>query len=132
MQYAYAIRQQVVLSTRLAAERGFNIRGRPHPIDIDEGLVALADAEEQRGLAYHRIQLVGNPTTIAAAHALQTEVWRIEHYARGLADDQEEWQATQDELKERNQDFYSAARMDIGIKEPLHIHTASSRFPTSE
>jgi hypothetical protein len=65
--FAHALRRQIASSTQIAAERGFHIRGWTHPIHIDDGLVALADAKDQRALAYHRLMLVGDDSTIAAA-----------------------------------------------------------------
>lgn len=47
---------------------------RSSPIDIGKGLAALADAEEQQGLADHRLMLVGDEPTSAAAGDWQTEV----------------------------------------------------------
>jgi hypothetical protein len=130
--FAHALRRQIVLATRIAAERGFHIRGQTHPIDIDDGLVALADAEEQRGLAYHRVMLVGDASTIAAARDWQVEVWRVEHFARGLREEQDDWQQTVEELGSRGRAFYEAARLDLGVHGPLPTGPPNPRLPKRE
>lgn len=124
-EFAHALRRQIVLSTRIAAERGFHISGWTHPIEIDKGLAALADAEEQRGLAYHRLMLVGDEPTIAAAGDWQTEVWRVELFTRGHYEDQVDWQQTIEALGSRGRAFYEAARLDLGVQDP----PPNPRFP---
>lgn len=128
-EFAHALRRQLVLATRVAAERGFHIRGQTHPIDVKDGLVALADAEEQRGLAYHRVMLVGDAATVTAARDWQIEVWRVEHFARGLRDDHDDWQQTVAELGSRGRAFYEAARLDLGVHGRVPTGPPSTRLP---
>jgi hypothetical protein len=111
-EYAHAIKKVSSVAVRLAAHRGI------HP-DIDalppeEGIPALAAAEEERTMKWETVLLLGTDTTVLAARAWHESVFRLQRIASG-ADAGIGWpQAIATASKARRR-FYEAAKADIGI-----------------
>ncbi|WP_207923847.1 hypothetical protein [Actinomadura bangladeshensis] len=76
---------------RLAAHRGLEFT--VDPLDPEEGMGLLAQAESRRQAEWEAVLLVGEAETVAAARAWHEAVWNVEPWSRGLRNDQEGWTA---------------------------------------
>lgn len=111
-EYAFAVKKVISLSVRIAAHRGV------HP-DIDalspeEGLPALAAAEEERTVKWETVLLLGTGDTVVAARAWHESAFRLQRVASG-AEIGMAWAEAVDAVSKARRRFYEAAKADIGI-----------------
>ena len=111
--YANAVKAFILIANRISAARG--IGSTAQPIAIEEGLEQLAQAEAERGSAWEHVLLLGDPDTIAAARRWHEGAWCLEHFARGIKDDLQEWNQAMTEASQARHNFYACARIDLGI-----------------
>ncbi|MDS0132023.1 MULTISPECIES: hypothetical protein [unclassified Amycolatopsis] len=110
--YAFALKRVIALSVRIAAHRGI------HP-DIDslppeEGLPALAAAEEERTVKWETVLLLGTGSTVLAARAWHESAFRLQRIATGAEADLP-WAEAIEAVSKARRRFYEAAKADIGI-----------------
>jgi hypothetical protein len=111
--YASVLNRKARIALRIGVARGFEHDGAP--LAPDEGLEQLAEAETERGIAWQAVLLVGDSATIRAAREWRRAVFALEQYARGLQDDPEGWKSTYKRIGVARDEFYAAARPDLGI-----------------
>ncbi|MFI0484304.1 hypothetical protein [Actinomadura sp. 9N215] len=114
--YANTLKAQFQVSLRIGAARGFD--HVVDPLDPDEGLLRLAEAESRRAADWESVLLVGDALTIAAARTWHEAVWAVEVYARGLKDDPAGWASALKRASQARDAFYAHARKDLGIEGP--------------
>jgi hypothetical protein len=114
--YANTLKAQLRISLRIGAARGFD--HVVDPLDPDEGLQRLAEAESLRAAEWESMLLVGNAATVAAARTWHEAVWAVERYARGLKDDPAGWENALKRTSQARDAFYTHARRDLGIEGP--------------
>ncbi|MCL3996389.1 MULTISPECIES: hypothetical protein [Streptomyces] len=88
------------------------------PLDPEQGLAQLAEAEARRATEWETMLLVGEAETIAAARRWHESVWNVELYARGLKDDPAGWETAVGQMSRARDGFYALARRDLGIIGP--------------
>ncbi|GLY90312.1 hypothetical protein [Actinoallomurus iriomotensis] len=114
--YANLLKAQLRISLRIGAARGFD--HVVDPLDPDEGLQRLAEAESRRAAEWESMLLVGDASTVAAARTWHEAVWAVESYARGLKDDPAGWEGALRRASQARDAFYRHARRDLGIEGP--------------
>lgn len=112
VEYAHAVKKVISLSVRLAAHRGV------HP-DIDrlapeEGMPALAAAEEERTMKWEAVLLLGTDRTVVAARAWHESVFRLQRFAAGEPVESS-WADAVEAVSRVRREFYESAKRDIGI-----------------
>ncbi len=113
-EFAHAVKQYAMISMRLAAARGFP--NTAAPIDHDEGLAALADADVAKSLKWEIVLLVGSPATVTAARRWNKAVWELTYVARGVDMTHEEYVRRYEEAGRLRNEFYECARADLGVR----------------
>lgn len=114
-EYADAVKDCVQVSLNLCAARGIT-NGLGAPLDPAEGAAVLAGAEADRAALFEKVLLLGEPSTVAAARAWHAAVWRMQRLAHGLdTADAAAFGACFRDVAASRQDFYAAARRDLGI-----------------
>ncbi len=114
--YANTLKAQIRIAQRLGAARGF--RTVVDPIDLDEGMRLLADAESKRSAEWEAVLLIGDVDTVKAARAWHETVWNFELYARGQRTGSEGWMSAESRMSRARDDFYVCARRDLSIPGP--------------
>ncbi|MER7171014.1 hypothetical protein [Streptomyces mesophilus] len=114
--YANVLKSQLRIAQRIGAARGFE--NTSDPLEVEEGLRQLAEAESRRATEWESVLLVGDHATIAAARAWHEAVWNLELYAKGLREDPEGWAASEQRVSAARDRFYACARGDLGISGP--------------
>ncbi|GAA1140706.1 hypothetical protein F4556_003473 [Kitasatospora gansuensis] len=116
MTYANTLKAQLRVAQRIGAARGF--QNVADPLEPDEGLALLADAESRRASEWEAVLLVGDAETIGAARAWHEAVWNLELYARGMREDPAGWSRAYGQISQARDAFYACARRDLGITGP--------------
>ncbi|MDQ0605467.1 hypothetical protein QF037_009812 [Streptomyces canus] len=99
---------------RMAAAKGTFPIARS--IRVEEGLEILAQANAECNHAFESLLLMGDSSTISAARALRRSAWNLEHLVQpDYSGSVGEWRIAYREYQERRDDFYSAARGDLGV-----------------
>jgi hypothetical protein len=111
--YAAAVKRWAYLACRVAAARGFDHSAVPLP--PEDGLPALAEAEDQRGARWESVLLLGTPETVAAARDWHQAVHRLDWFARGRLTNSSEWRPAIKEMERLRDRFYECARRDLGV-----------------
>jgi hypothetical protein len=114
--YANVVKNQLNVAQRISAARGF--QHALDPLDPDEGLAMLAEAEHARASEWESVLLIGDADTIAAARTWHEAVWNIELYARGLRDDADGWVRAIAAASAARDALYARVRRDLGIAGP--------------
>ncbi|WP_253808223.1 hypothetical protein [Nocardia amikacinitolerans] len=73
-EYANALKEYVQLVYRLSATRGYPATAQP--IDLEEGLAALATVDSERTVKWEAVLLLGSPRAVAAARSWHEAAWR--------------------------------------------------------
>lgn len=113
-EYANALKQYVQVSFRLAAARGYPATAQP--IDTDEGLRLLAEAEAEKTIKWEAVLLLGSPEAVAAAREWNRAAWELGWPARGHAIEHAEYVRLYSEMGRRRNEFYERARADLGVR----------------
>jgi hypothetical protein len=111
--YSYATARVDDLCHRLARSRGLPTSSTPLP--IQSGLDELTRAATERNQQLQRVQLVGDPATVAAAQEWNLRTWRMEKFAHGELNDPDLWHEATRTADEAQSNFYTVARSDLGI-----------------
>jgi hypothetical protein len=114
LEYLYAVKHMARVARCIAAARGIN----PYqpPLEGEDALSVLSEAEERRAQATEKITLLGNDSTVTAIRDLNKEVWRLEKIARGNLDpDLETWRACNRSLVEAKNKVHLRIRAELGI-----------------
>ena len=111
-EYAHAVKKVSSIAVRVAAHRGI------HPdigaLPPEEGLPALANAEEERTIRWETVLLLGTDTTVSAARTWHESVTRLQRIASGI-DVGMAWPQAIAAASTARRHFYEAAKADIGI-----------------
>ena len=82
--YAHALKESHAVALRLTADH--RPGSRSHPIDREEGLVRLAEADARRAIVWENLLLLGDEPTVAAAASWRDAIWQVERLARGIVE----------------------------------------------
>ncbi|CAL9581363.1 hypothetical protein SUDANB176_05043 [Streptomyces sp. enrichment culture] len=113
---ANALKRQINIARRMGAARGF--QHAVDPLDPEQGLVQLAEAEARRAAEWESVLLVGDAESMGAARQWHEAVRNVELHARGLEDDPAGWEKAVRRTSQARDDFYALARRDLGISGP--------------
>jgi hypothetical protein len=114
LEYLYAVKHMARIARCIAAARGIN----PYqpPLEHEDALLMLSEAEERRAQATEKVTLLGNEATVDAIRELNKEIWRLEKIARGgLTPDLETWRACNRSLVEAKNQVHQQIRAELGI-----------------
>lgn len=112
-EFAHALKQYVVASMRLAAARGYP--NSSPPIDLDEGRIALVEADSQKTLKWEVVLLLGSPEAVSAARLWSKAAWELGYVALGADMSHDEYVRRYEEMGRRRNGFYDCARRDLGV-----------------
>ena len=112
-EFATAIKQFIAIATRLCASLGFPEEGQP--LDRVTGLPMLAAAEQDVGVKWENVMMLGSPDAITAGRYWRDVAWHLEWFARGLRNDPVEYEQVNKDKGAARHRFYTAARVDLGI-----------------
>ncbi|MEV0062061.1 hypothetical protein [Nocardia sp. NPDC050718] len=111
-EYAYAVKKAIGLSVRIAAHQGM------HPdidkLPLDEGLVALAAAEEARTMMWESVLMLGSEDAVVAGRRWHESGFRLQLIATGRISDVP-WARAVEEASQARRGFYEVVRKDIGL-----------------
>ncbi len=114
LEYLYAVKHMARVARCIAAARGIN-RYQP-PLDREDALSVLSEAEERRAQATEKVTLLGDDVTVRAIRRLNEEIWRLEKIAQGGLDpDEETWLACNRSLVEAKNKVHQQIRTELGI-----------------
>jgi hypothetical protein len=111
-EYAHAVKEVISISVRLAAHRG--VHPDVHTLSPEEGMPALAAAEEERTMKWEGVLLLGTERTVIAARAWHESVFRLQRIASG-AEVKVSWVEAVEAASRARRGFYEAAKQDLGI-----------------
>lgn len=111
--FAQTVKDVYYLAGRLAAGRVSSIR-QP-PIDREEGITLLGDAEARRSKAWEALLLLGDADTVRAARQWREAVWHVSRIATDPALGAAEWAAAIPAIDRGRDEFYEAARRSLGV-----------------
>jgi hypothetical protein len=116
--YGNAVKEEVRICLRLAA----NLYPKVRTVSIDpsEGRAALARAEDRRSNLFEGLLLLGDKETVAAARAWQGAVWELHYLVEPGQASENEFLAGFKQCGTARDNFYIAARRDLGITTDLH------------
>ena len=107
------LRRFITIAWRITAGLGFPSGAQP--LDSASGLAALADAEDEVGIKWELVLMLGSPAVITAAQEWRRAAWHLEWFARGRRNDVAEYTQANQERRAAQKRFYSAVRADLGI-----------------
>lgn len=111
--YTATIKEIHALALRVSAPRRRASKSRP--IDREQGLELLAEANVRRTKAWETVLLLGDETTVTAARVWQDAVRTTELLCRNDVIDEMEWRLAVDSVDQARDRFYVAARESLGI-----------------
>jgi hypothetical protein len=115
-EYGDAVKRMNSLAVVLAVSRGIRHEVVPTGRSAEEDLIALGAASVERSARWEAVLLLGTRDTIAAARAWHECVWRLEWFARGKLNDQDEWETAVRDAERARDHFYACAREDLGVR----------------
>ncbi|WP_433729664.1 hypothetical protein ACQP0C_00995 [Nocardia sp. CA-129566] len=111
-EYARAVKKVIGIAVRIAAHQGI------HPdidkLPLDEGLLALASAEEERTMKWESVLMLGSEEAVDAARRWHESSFRLQLIATGRVSDVPWVQAVEVASRARRS-FYEVVRKDIGL-----------------
>ena len=113
-EYATALKSCAQLSYRIAATRGYPAGALP--VDLDEGLAALAQAENERATTWESVLLLGSPAAVDAGRRWHETVWKLSWVARGTAMSHDEFIGLYHAIGAKRDEFYAHARADLDVR----------------
>jgi hypothetical protein len=111
--YAYAVKDQIHLATRIAAHLKLN--ETLQPLDPAEGLELLQAANQTRSVKWETLLLLGTPAAVAAARRWHVSAWRLQDFALGKRTGRDAWNEAFAESGTARHSFYETARRDLGV-----------------
>jgi len=112
-EFAIAIKQIISTVHRIAASLG--LPASSQALDSASGLPVLAAAEQELGLRWEQMLMLGSPDTIVAARDWRDAARHLEWFARGLRADPDEYRKAFDDSGQARRRYYTAVRADLGI-----------------
>jgi hypothetical protein len=133
--YAEAVKHKCMLAQRIAVSAGLDVRAQP--LDCEEGLRLLAEAEAEavRGVSYEKVVLLGSRDTVAALYELNKASWKLDWFARGKLDDDDRagWDEAMNAYAKAFDRFHRSARADLSVPgEYFSRDQGLSPLPTSD
>ena len=111
--YAATVKEIHALALRISAP--YRRYSKSRPIDREQGMELLDEANARRTKAWEAMLLLGDETTVTAARAWQDAVGAEEHLCSGDSIDEMEWQSAVDAVDQARDRFYLAARENLGV-----------------
>lgn len=112
--YAHALKESHAVALRLTAD--LRPGSYSHPIDRDEGLARLAEADARRTIVWENLLLLGDEATVVAAASWRDAIWHVERLARGLVETPPDIAETLTRANEARDGYYRAARRSLGVR----------------
>jgi hypothetical protein len=112
--YASTVKEIHILALRTSA-RSRRYSKSP-PIDKEQALELLAEANASRTKAWEAVLLLGDEATVMAARAWQDAVHVEEHLCHGDSIDETEWRSAVEAVDQARDRFYLAARENLGVR----------------
>ncbi|MFI9509902.1 hypothetical protein [Nocardia sp. NPDC052566] len=112
-EFANALKRSATSSNRVAATLGYPVAVQP--IDVDEGLRAMAEAEADKTTKWEVVLLLGSPAAVAAARSWNRAAWELSWVARGRVMEHTAYIELFAEMGRRRNAFYECARADLGV-----------------
>ena len=112
-EYAAALMRFITLGYRISA--GLGLPAHVQGLDAEPGLPALALAEEEVSIQWESMLMLGSQEVIEAARRWRHQAWLLESFARGLRTNPDEFHAATKSRRTARQQFYFAARADLGV-----------------
>ncbi|MEU6077630.1 hypothetical protein [Micromonospora sp. NPDC047074] len=112
VEFARVVKEIHAVAARMLS--GQRPHSRSHPMDREEGLARLAEADVRHTLAWESLLLLGDASTVSAARTWRDAVWGIERAAREplVGDDPDDLVQRANEARDL---FYGAARGGLGV-----------------
>jgi hypothetical protein len=111
--YAATVKEIHALALRISAP--YRRYSKSRPIDREQGLELLDEANARRTKAWEAILLLGDEITVTAARAWQDAVGAEEYLGSGDSIDEMEWQSAVEAVDQARDHFYLAARENLGV-----------------
>jgi hypothetical protein len=111
--YALTVKTFIVIANRIRAGR--DLGSSTQPLQADQGLEKLAEAEIDRAAAWEQVLLIGDPATIAAARNWHQCAWDLESFASGSKTGKQGWYAAVVAANDARAEFYRNARRDLAV-----------------
>lgn len=112
--YAHALKESHSVALRLTADH--RPGSRSHPIDREEGLARLAEADARRTIVWENLLLLGDEPTVAAAASWRDAIWQVERLARGIVEAPPDVAEMLTGVDEARDGYYRAARRSLGVR----------------
>ncbi|MBM0207274.1 hypothetical protein ACIA47_01140 [Micromonospora sp. NPDC051227] len=112
--YAHALKESHAVALRLTANH--RPGSRSHPIDREEGLTRLVEADARRTIVWENLLLLGDEPTVVAAAAWRDAIWQVERLARGIVEPPSDIAETLSRANEARDGYYRAARRSLGVR----------------
>lgn len=128
-EYSHAIKKLISVAQRIAAHRGAHRLGES--LSPEEGRDLLAAAEEERGIRWEAVLLLGSVAAVRAGREWQRSVFRLQQIARGL-EPAESWTAAVEVASRARGAFYEVARRDLGLPSDSASHLFDWQFNALE
>jgi len=111
--HAATVKEIHTLALRVSASYRHNSKSRP--IDHEQALELLAEANARRTKAWEAVLLLGDEATVTAARTWQDAVAAEEYLCIDNSIDEMEWQSAIEAVDWARDQFYSAARESLGV-----------------
>jgi hypothetical protein len=111
-EYAHAVKKVTSIAVRVATHSG--IHHDLGALPPEDGLPALAAAEEERTIKWESVLLLGTDRTLVAARAWHESATRLQRIASGMPTDMT-WAQAIAAVSKARRGFYEAAKADVGI-----------------
>ncbi|MFD6159928.1 hypothetical protein ACFWF7_43500 [Nocardia sp. NPDC060256] len=116
--YSNALEEYVQVAYRLAAAHEYPAVSQP--IEVEAGLVALAQADAVRTVKWESLKLLGSREAIAAARSWHKAAWELSWIARRQTMSHAEYIGKHEEMGCRRNEFYTRARAHLGARNGDH------------
>ncbi|WP_406079840.1 hypothetical protein [Micromonospora sp. NBC_00858] len=114
VEYAHAIKESHAVALRMTADH--RPGSHSHPIDREDGLTRLAEADARRTIVWENLLLLGDEPTVAAAAVWRDAVWQVERLARGIVDPPPDIAVMLTRVNEARDAYYRMARRSLGVR----------------
>ncbi|WCN78925.1 hypothetical protein [Micromonospora sp. LH3U1] len=114
VEYAHAIKESHAVALRMTADH--RPGSHSHPIDRDDGLARLAEADARRTIVWENLLLLGDEPTVVAAAGWRDAVWQVERLARGIVESPPDISEMLTRVNEARDGYYRAARRSLGVR----------------
>lgn len=112
--YAHAIKESHAIALRMTADH--RPGSHSHPIDREDGLARLAEADARRTIVWENLLLLGDEPAVVAAAGWRDAVWQVERLARGIVDAPQDISELLTRVNEARDGYYRAARQSLGVR----------------